>query len=60
MLIDIGALVQNLLDALSIEGVGDLSASSDWARLLEFERNGYSYMPGTIMHSDHYKTIQQL
>ena len=28
--------------------------------MLEFERNGRSYMPGAIMHSDHYNTIQKL
>ena len=60
MLIDTGALVQKLLDALSIDGVGDLSFSSAWSRLLEFERNGRSYMHGTIMHSDHYNTVQKL
>ena len=60
MLTDTGALVQKLLAALSIDGVGDLSFSSAWDRLLEFERNGRSYMPGSIMHSDHYNTVQKL
>ena len=60
MLTDIGALVQKLLGALSIDGVGDLSFSSAWARLLGFERNGRPYMPGTIMHSGHYNTVQKL
>ena len=60
MLTDTGALVQKLLVALSIDGVGDLSFSSAWDRLLEFERNGRSYMPGSIMHSDHYNTVQKL
>ena len=60
MLTDTSALVQKPLDALSIDGVSDLTFSSAWSRLLEFERNGRSYMPGTIMHSDHYNTIQKL
>jgi hypothetical protein len=60
MLTGTGALVQKLLDAFSIDGVGDLSFSSAWSRLLEFERNGRPYMPGSIMHSDHYNTVQKL
>ena len=60
MLTNIGALVQKPLDALSIDRVGDLSFPSTWARSLEFERNGRSYMPDTIMHSDHYNTAQKL
>ena len=60
MLTDTGALVQKLLEALSIDGVGDLCFSSAWSRLLEFERNERSYVPGTIMHSDHYNTVQKL
>ena len=57
MLTDTGALVQKLLVALSIDGVGDLSFPSAWDRLLEFERNGRSYMSRSIMHSDHYNTV---
>ena len=60
MLTDTGAIVLKLLEALSIDGVGDLSFSPAWSRLLEFERNGCSYMPGTIMHSEHYNTVQKL
>ena len=60
MLTDIGALVQKLFEALSIDGVGDLSFSSAWSRLLEFEGNGRPYIPGTIMHPDHYNTVQKL
>ena len=60
MLIDTGALVQRRLEALLIDGIGDLSFTSAWSRLLEFERNGRSYMPGTIMHSDHYNPVQRL
>jgi hypothetical protein len=60
MLTDTGALFQKLLVALSIDDVGDLSFSSVWSRLLEFERNGRSYLPCTIMHSDHYNTVQKL
>ena len=60
MLTNIGALVQKLLDALSIDGAGDLAFSSVVSHLLEFERNGRSYMPGTIMHSNHSNTVQKL
>ena len=40
--------------------MGGLSFPSAWGRLLEFERNGRSYMPGTILHTDHYNTVQRL
>ena len=60
MLTDTGALVQKLLVSLCIDGAGDLSFPSAWERLLEFERNGRSYMPGTILHTDHYNTVQKL
>ena len=54
MLTDTGALVQKLSSFLGIDGVGDLSFPSALEHLLEFERNGRSYMPGTILHTDHY------
>ena len=60
MLTDTGSLVQKLLISLGIDGVGELSFPSAWDRLLEFERNGRSYMPGTILHTDHYNTVQRL
>ena len=60
MLTDTGSLVQKLLISLGVDGVGELSFPSAWDRLLEFERNGRSYMPGTILHTDHYNTVQRL
>ena len=60
MLTDTGALVEKLLKALSVDGIGDLSFADAWERLLEFERNGRSYMPGSVMFSDHYNTVQKL
>ena len=63
MLKETDSLVQKLLISLGIDGEGDFSFPSAWDRLLEFERNGRSYMlalPGTILHTDHYNTVQIL
>ena len=60
MLTDTGLFVQKWLISLGIDGVGDLSFPSAWERLLESERNGRLYMPGTILHTDHYNTVQKL